>query len=306
MDAQTCAEMVSAMTAASSPLARAVFLTMAAIQDEAWTCCHGDGSPAGTLCAVEGWRALRASTTLPATVEVHYQVGGACDNIVKVKWVPMDDTHMMVIAQSRDGSTSRQPVGVPLCTEEEPLASVMHGKTEWNAETLAAATRRLRPSLHDAFGIAQCVGTKGTVSAAQPPQEQQEPTNRPFECGPDRPHGSAPPAAQSLFDGVAPRPPGYRYGEGDLVPGGSLAPGSGMMLNTQAFRTGTLPQARYDPMFPGDVRGGRMWGPGAGRTFPGEPDPDLFTPPGGPAFGSAFGPGMGRGGGGGGMPPFLQ
>ncbi|CAD2212850.1 hypothetical protein ADEAN_000026200 [Angomonas deanei] len=114
--------------------------------------------------------------------------------------------------------------------------------------------------------------------------------------------------ALTSFSNVTLRPPGERYGEADLLPGGSLGTGGGMLLNERNFRETFDPQgrpqgdvvdgyARYDPMFPGETRPGLGGGPPMRPqrgVFPGEPDNDLFLPPqGGPRqpFG---GPGGGQ------------
>ncbi|KPA81318.1 hypothetical protein ABB37_03718 [Leptomonas pyrrhocoris] len=161
----------------------------------------------------------------------------------------------------------------------------------------------------------------------------------------------APPAAPasassaSGFAGVQLRPDGQRYGDADLVPGGSLEGSGGMLMNERNFPVpgrglqegpsaahrdgfGTADgYARFDPMFPGQVpvegRGGRggsfgggRGGPGSAPRMPGEPDDDIFLPPGGRPGepfggpgGGQFGPRQGgfggRGGQGGGSSPWM-
>ncbi|KAG5490216.1 hypothetical protein JKF63_00335 [Porcisia hertigi] len=128
------------------------------------------------------------------------------------------------------------------------------------------------------------------------------------------------------FANVQMRPEGQRYGDADLVPGGSLSGNGGMMMNERNFRGPGMPYAspcapgggepalssadayaRFDPMFPGQVPPGRdRGGLGRGRwgqpapPLPGEPNNDLFCPPqgrpgepfGGPG-GGQFGPRQG-------------
>ncbi|KAG5464908.1 hypothetical protein LSCM4_00355 [Leishmania orientalis] len=148
---------------------------------------------------------------------------------------------------------------------------------------------------------------------------------------PDGVQRVAPAAApSSSFANVQMRPEGQRYGDADLVPGGSLSGNGGMMMNERNFRGPGLSSApspapgdgqpgfgsadgyaRFDPMFPGQMppgrgRGGLGVGGGRGRgapRLPGEPDNDLFLPPqggpgepfGGPG-GGQFGPRLGGGG----------
>ncbi|CAJ1038194.1 hypothetical protein NXY56_007925 [Leishmania guyanensis] len=128
-------------------------------------------------------------------------------------------------------------------------------------------------------------------------------------------------APTSSFANVQIRPEGQRYGDADLVPGGSLSGNGGMVMNERNFRGPGMPcasppapgeresdfrsadgYARFDPIFPGQMPPGRLRGGlgGGGRVGqgaplqPGEPDNDLFLPPqGGPSdpFG---GPGGGQ------------
>lgn len=128
-------------------------------------------------------------------------------------------------------------------------------------------------------------------------------------------------APTSSFANIQIRPEGQRYGDADLVPGGSLSGNGGMLMNERNFRGPGMPHvplrgpgegrpdlgsadgyARFDPIFPGQMPPGRgrgrfgvggSWGQGA-PNLPGEPDNDLFLPPqGGP--GEPFGgPGGGQ------------
>ncbi|RNF02006.1 uncharacterized protein Tco025E_08476 [Trypanosoma conorhini] len=327
-------ELAGALTAAKTPLARAIFLMMSAIHGgdagdkKTWSCCYANRSTAASPSATEGWRTLQKEDGgATPVVEMHYRLGDTGDSMVKVKWVPMDDTHLVLILQNQnDPAVSRLPVSVSFCTEDEPLASGLCGTTQWTAETAQAAVARLRPALFDYITRQQdrsCLsnnntgggggsgggGENGTTLSTAETQRQATESRQEYI-----PAAPCPPGPQGvtrpMFAGTGPRPPGFRYGEGDLVPGGSLSPGGipggGMMLDPSAFHGSGVMPARYDPMFPGDVPDGRgLRGPGGGRAFPGEPDPDNFTPPGGPAFRMGFGPGKagGVGGVGGGVPP---
>ncbi|EAN90477.1 hypothetical protein C3747_76g223 [Trypanosoma cruzi] len=326
-------ELANALTAAPTPIVRAIFLMMSAMHGgeagdrKRWTCCHANGTTAENLSATEGWQTLRKeSERTPSMVEMHYRVGDTGDNNVKVKWVPMDDTHLVLILQNESGTAElRQPVSISICTEEEPLVSYLRGSIEWTVEKAETAVTQLRPALYEIIEEQQqrsCSSNKnnnnngggggGNETMGFTTQTQRQGYESRQEYIPDAPFLAEPRGVtKPLFAEMGPRPPGFRYGEGDLVPGGSLSPegvsSGGMKLDPKAFHgTGAIP-CRYDPMFPGDVpRGGGMWGPGPGRVFPGEPDPDNFAPPGNPAFRMGFGPGAagGRGGFGGGLPPF--
>lgn len=98
------------------------------------------------------------------------------------------------------------------------------------------------------------------------------------------------------------------YGQSDIIPDGGAGMGipfGGSLVGQQNFNEfvqplrsagvgsssgPTLPGVRYNPMFPGDTGqggplNGRAPGPRFGQppnTFPGEPDNDMFAPPGGP------------------------
>lgn len=165
---------------------------------------------------------------------------------------------------------------------------------------------------------------EGTEAAPAPAQVASQLPS----AGPDR---VDPPPLPATFAGVALRPPGSRYGDGDLVPGGSLDGGMSMgpagvrrMVEPGGYGHGTgRPEdhIRFDPIFPGQPRPGlpshqprQPWNPhGPGSVFPGEPDPDHFTPfqggpnqpfggPGGGQFGPGYGGGFGGPGGLGGFP----
>ncbi|KAH9598124.1 hypothetical protein LSM04_004224 [Trypanosoma melophagium] len=317
-------ELASAVKAAPTPVVRAVLLMMAAVhngpgelKNETWTCCHSDGSSAGTFSETEGWKMLRECQGTPSTVEMHCRVNNTDVNAVKFKWVPMDDSHLVLIAQRTGTGISTQPVSISLSTKEEPLFSIMNGVTEWTEETAEDAVRRLRPALFNRLseqfppkGNSSTTTTTSNTTKEQPHTHSEEEALEErqtvhLESKNETPQRITPTASQPLFAGIVPRLPGYRYGERDLLPGGSLPPpGSsdstgGMLLDPQSFQGGgaALPHARYNPMFPGDIGPQRGIHPGAARTFPGEPDPDLLLPPGGPGFGGlGFGPGRGGGG----------
>ncbi|RNF09508.1 hypothetical protein TraAM80_02117 [Trypanosoma rangeli] len=323
-------ELATALTAAMTPIVRAIFLMMSAIHDgdvgdkKTWKCCHTNGATAESPSVTEAWLALqREGQGTPPVVEMHYRLGDTGDNIVRVKWVPTDNTHLVLILQHQnDTAVSREPVTISLCTECEPLKSSLLETTQWTAEAANAAVARLRPALFDHITRQQYRpydsnsnnnsgdGNGAMSLRAEPPRQAVESRQEYIPAAPyvTEPQG----VTQPMFAGTAPRPPGFRYGEGDLVPGGSLSPeggsGGGMMLGPRAFHGGGVMPVRYDPMFPGDLPDGSgMRGRGRGRVFPGEPDPDNLAPPGGPAFQMGFGPGGARGFGGAGggfIPPF--
>lgn len=149
------------------------------------------------------------------------------------------------------------------------------------------------------------------------------PSELPAEVRRVAPAAAAP--TPSAFANVQLRPDGQRYGDADLRPGGSLEGSGGMLMNERNFPGSVVggrgdlyeqpgvgaasDYARFDPMFPGQLRPGRGgggrggFGVGAPR-MPGEPDDDNFFPPGGrpgEAFGGPgggqFGPGQGGFGG---------
>ncbi|ORC91399.1 uncharacterized protein TM35_000064040 [Trypanosoma theileri] len=313
-------ELVGAVKAASTPVVRAVLLMMAALhggpeksKKETWTCCRSDGSPAATFSETEGWKTLRECKGIPPTVEMQFHVDHTNDNAVKFKWVPMDDSHVVLIAQRTETGVSTQPVSISLSTGEEPLLSIMKNVSEWTTETAEDAVKRLRLALFNRLsaefpseGNGSSNTTNNNTNTAPPHRESEREVLEERDVVHRESNIAAPdripvPAGESLFAGIVPRLPGYRYGERDLLPGGGITPpvgnsnsAGGMFLGPQAFNNVDLPQARYNPMFPGDTgpyRGGR---PQPMRTFPGEPDPDLLLPPGGPAFGGlGFGPGRG-------------
>ncbi|KAL7707437.1 hypothetical protein N2W54_007342 [Lotmaria passim] len=126
-------------------------------------------------------------------------------------------------------------------------------------------------------------------------------------------------AATGTFANVQLRPEGQRYGDADLVPGGSLAGNGGMMMNERNFpRPGMGTQgdpygmpggrgpggqprfdgadgyARFDPMFPGQLPRGGGRGNWSAPRVPGEPDDDNFFPPGGRPGEPFGGPGGGQ------------
>ncbi|ESL07695.1 hypothetical protein TRSC58_04612 [Trypanosoma rangeli SC58] len=315
-------ELASALTAAMTPIVRAIFLMMSAIHGgdagdkKTWKCCHTNGATAEAPSATETWLALqREGQGTPPLVEMHYRLGDTGNDIVRVKWVPTDNTHLVLILQyQNDTAVSREPVSISLCTECEPLESSLRETTQWTAEAANAAVARLRPALFDCITGQQdrpCGsnsnndggGGNGAMPlTADPPRQAVESRQEYISAAPyvTEPQD----VSQPMFAGTGPRLPGFRYGEGDLVPGGSLCPegafGGGMMLGPRAFHGGGVMPVRYDPMFPGDAPGGSgMRGRGRGRVFPGEPDPDNLAPPGGPAFQRGFG-----GAGGGFLPPF--
>ncbi|KPI87371.1 hypothetical protein ABL78_3559 [Leptomonas seymouri] len=139
-------------------------------------------------------------------------------------------------------------------------------------------------------------------------------------------------SSTSAFASIRLRPEGQRYGDADLVPGGSLEGNGGMLMNERNFprpgmgvqedphampgdgrgglfglpATGSANDyARFDPMFPGQMppwgRGGRGGPIGGWRGgvvpaphMPGEPDDDNFFPPGGRPGEPFGGPGGGQ------------
>lgn len=316
-------ELVEALNATEVPIARAVFLMISAVQDadagdnKTWSCCHPDRSPAASPGSTTGWRSLRESPSGPAVIEVCYNDGA--DSFLTVKWVPMDKTHLVMITQRSDRERSHQPLNTSFCIEDEPLASLALGQQTgsgasaaamWTAESLGSALHRLRCLLQSAIGnTGRGSEQNEKFSAAQdsdcgrelPSPRETQPRPLELHCGGPAPPPSPPVPSQGslLFAGVVPRPPGARYGEADLIPGGGgFGMGGGMMLGREAFQGSHIVPARYNPMFPGDVPP-RVRPPGRyGSTFPGEPDPDNFLPPGGPAFSSSFGPGRMNGFGG--------
>eukprot|EP00796_Vickermania_ingenoplastis_P008217 gene8217-5741_t len=133
------------------------------------------------------------------------------------------------------------------------------------------------------------LATQGTAPLPRP----DAPVNTPYyppEGGPRR-------QGEGVFGGGVLRPPGARYGDNDLLPGGGLDPAGSSLINERNFHSymhslyggeapgsggASLPRARYDPMFPGDHPGFDMRVPGSRvpDAFPGEPDNDILQPPG--------------------------
>lgn len=107
------------------------------------------------------------------------------------------------------------------------------------------------------------------------------------------------PGPSGGFAGIAPRPAGQRYGDGDLVPGGDVR-GGGMLMGPPIITTPPTAEgfARYDVIFPGSNLPRQphfLQPPGAAPSpFPGEPDPDHLLPLQGGPHDPFGGPGHGQ------------
>lgn len=119
--------------------------------------------------------------------------------------------------------------------------------------------------------------------------------------------GRTVPPASTSFAQVSMRPEGCRYGDGDLIPGGSLQASSAMLANEHTFPPrdasggrrplDAAPFARYDPIFPGSTPQGGGLGrraPFGAPLMPGEPDDDNLHPLQGRPWEAFGGPGSGQ------------
>ncbi|KAG8348818.1 hypothetical protein ERJ75_001362100 [Trypanosoma vivax] len=298
-------ELLSDVGSAASPLGRAIRLLLLALHGsdaggagKTWACCAKDGSPAGSPSAVAAWQLFAEGREMPSIVEAQYSFGDGSAGLLKVKWVPMDDAHIVMASQYICAGVSSEPKSTAISVGEEPLLSALKISSEQvsDAEAVLRHVRLLLDPIIQFHTHGRGATETAPSSSGNGAQGEEVPNNT---SGGARERAASPhapvtrPTPGSLFAGVTLRPPGFRYGEGDLVPGGGcVGGGSGMILNSNAFQGSFGPTPRYDPMFPGDRPrvGGIVHPPPPPTPFPGEPDHDHLRPPGGPASGFGLGP----------------